>query len=1294
MAVLLTLLWVRTLTPALLAAAALVALAGAGLLWMQRRARSVVDIRQGDAARRAVVVTSAAALAVVMLAVGFGVWTEARMHRVTADWSGYVAQRQLRLRHALERRMDEVFRRGRRVAAAAAAAASAAHDPITGLFDQLDELREDSHVDAVAVFDGSGELVAWAGEHRGVLPDSVREGASPVQYAERPLFGYLYFSQGVDNRGGRGRSGAGGGSATAIVLLETGPPLGPGNPGGVAEGFARATGAVVRFGPGADSSADWSYRQGTQVVLHANLQPPGQSATMSQVAAEGRRLALGCLTLAFLLLAVGWVKLGGGPSRRVATPLLAAVLFLALAPLGAVLPVQPLFSPALFLLPVPGDITLGPLLAVFAPVAALVASWRAPTLGRQGFALAVLLGALAATGALAGLLSLMLDAAGPSLLEGSGYYWWGLQIALLLMGASVVGVAMPRSLEASGARTAAGPGRQALEARGGSREAGGSVRLSRRLVAGGLFLCAALATALVARWQAEATPPAESAARIWSSAALWTVPFAMIAAGLGRQRAVAGRLLRTLCAGCLAASFLLPHLWVTNLAAQVTAADRSLATLGSRSDPYVAYLLSRFKGDVLRHDEQGEAGIDLLFRSWVESGLAQEGYPVQLMLWDTLGNPTQELHLSGAQSAVPLSPSARRFLWNMVTEADTRGRPVIDLDPERLGANQVMAVPLEAGGGVSVVVPPRRTLDVTPALLGFLGARPVTEGRLTLIPGGEAPPASGGVIDWVRTDQGWRSEAMIRLPEGPYHAHLELRVPSILVRVARGTLIAAVDLTLLAVLWLLARAAEGAVRRPAGGWFAWARSFRARVTMALFAFFLLPTLLFGLFAYRALSGETVRAAQLLGEHAVEQAAQSFPASKNDLVAVSAQVGEELLYYLRGELIQASSPEAVQLGIYGAWMPPAVFLSLNSGEAITAYQLRQIAQTPYVVSFRALRPAGTLASPVSLAVSDVATRQRELAHLMLFAALAGGALSLALSFYVARALARPIARIREAAAAVGAGRLDARLPETRGDEFGELFTSFNRMVRQLRRARSREVRTARVLAWGEMARQVAHEIKNPLTPIRLSVQHLKRAFDDRRVDFAEILATNVDHVLAEIDRLADIARAFSRYGLPAESAGPMETIDVAAVVDETLTLYRAGDSGVRYQQEVPADLPPARARVAELKEVLVNLLENARAAVASNGAVWVSARARADAVEVEVRDDGAGIAPELLPLIFEPHFSTRTSGTGLGLAIVRRLVEGWGGDVRVESRPGKGTSVRIRVPLESGGRVGAGDGDPV
>jgi len=508
------------------------------------------------------------------------------------------------------------------------------------------------------------------------------------------------------------------------------------------------------------------------------------------------------------------------------------------------------------------------------------------------------------------------------------------------------------------------------------------------------------------------------------------------------------------------------------------------------------------------------------------------------------------------------------------------------------------------------------------------------------------------------------------------HAHLLIRTPPPPILATRTLLLAALHLGILALLWVAGRAfaglsSHGVAERG------WIHTFRGRLTLALFGFFLLPTLVFSATAYQALSREVVRTAEALASRSLEQAVDEGP--EVPVATLGEHVRADLLLYRRGVLAEAASPEVIDLGLYPTWLPRNMFLAFRSGETLDTVEQRRLGGQPYLLAYHQRGPNAVLAAPVPLVSGDTARRQRDLADVVLLAALLGAALSFALSLLVGRALSAPIDRLSLAAAAVGAGDLEVRLPEERPDEFGGLYRSFNRMVQRLRRARSAEVRTARVLAWGEMARQVAHEIKNPLTPIKLSVQHLRRAYRDGRPDYGDILDRNVEGVLREIDQLSEIARAFARFGTPAEAAGPLEPVDLAPVLADTLALYRGGEDGIRYRLELPADTPSVQARTGELKEVLINLLENSRAALDGSGEIAIRAtRMEPDWMHLEVSDTGTGIPPDALPHIFEPQFSTRTSGTGLGLAIVRRLVEGWGGEIHAESEPGVGTMMRLRL----------------
>jgi signal transduction histidine kinase len=1206
--------WSRGVEAGLLVPAAVLVVAGAVAGWRVR------------GSHRGAAVLLAGALAA-------GLVTEARLARLTRDWAGIVAERETRLVAELDLQMRALEARGRRAAAQAAAAVDqGGWADVNGLFDTLISLRRRTGMAALAVLDARGELEAWSGEHRGLLPDEARLAAAPVVFVEGPLFSYLYFAAPVVATGGH---------AVAAALVETGLPVPAELRRGFADGFAGRHATRPAFGP--PSAEPWSWRMAGDgaPVLQAFMAPPSQASVRAEVAGGGRRLAALLTAAALLLLGAGWVARRRHHRWPGAVPLLLAAAVLPLLPLGLLLDLDRLFSPALFLLPGWGDITLGTLLAGLLPVGALAATFRPrPHSARVAHA-RIAAGALAVAAGYPVVLHVLLGAASPALMENAAFLWGVFHLAALLVLAVPTALLMPRRAPATGRRY-------------------------RLLVIAGLGASATLALIVAARARGLAPP------EFWT-ASLWALPFVAVAVGTAPYSGRGGRLVRWLLAGWLAATVALPHIWLTQVHGRLLGVERELGTLGMRADPFLDFLLRQFGDELVDRHAAGETGLPLLYRAWVSSGLAREGYPVRVTLWSADGEPELELPLSGVGEVPRVYPAS------LAEQARTRGTAVAEVAPGLPGASQVLVVPLPDGRVVSVLAPPRRTLEPAPILAPFLGGDPRHAPSLTLIPVQPGRRLPEGVIQWGETAAGWQSEALVRYPEGEYHAHVEVRAPPRVVRMARGILLLTMALLALTGIWLLGRAAGAEPPGPPGGWGGWMRSFRARVTLALFAFFLLPTVVFGWVAYGALAGEVARAARIVSERAVAQAAAAFPDVANDLTVVAAITGEEVLYYQGGELLGASSPEAMELGLYNGWMPPDIYLAFRTGEELGQVETRRLGAASYLVAYRRLPPAGILAVPVSLVAGEATVRQRELADLVLFGILVGAFLSLALSVAVGRELAGPIGRLRRAAEAVGAGRLRVRLPEERADEFGQLYASFNRMVRRLRRARIRERRSARVLAWGEMARQVAHEIKNPLTPIKLSVQHLRRARADRRPDFDEILHNNVEQILTEIDRLTEIAQAFSRFGAPPESAGPLEAVATGRVVAEAVALYRAGDEAVRYSLRVEAGLPPATARTGELKEVILNLLENARAAVSAGGAIDVAVASSKGEILIEVRDDGEGIPAEQLPSIFEPHFSTRSAGTGLGLAIVRRFVESWGGTVGADSEPGAGTMVWVRIP---------------
>jgi signal transduction histidine kinase len=1189
--------------------------------------------------RRARVPTSLlVALGMLLLGSGSATLLTWQFEHLEQNWDEVVADRQARLGSELDARMTDIVQRGRSAADQAAAMAAARTDT-HGMFRFLGMQREQYDVDALALYTEQGGLLAWAGEHRGALPDTIWMRDATAYFEERPLFSYLYFPVRVSGRGEY---------AIAAVLIETGVITD--DSGNLGDVVAARTQTRASFRRGAADDAVWTLVAGRDTVVHARLEPLTQSAWRQMLELTARRTVLLTVLGAFIALCMAWLRCTGAsrPAWASTLPLVALLPVVIVAPLREALDAERMFSPLLFALPL-RDMSLGRLLVVLLPLAALLAGARRRPRGTRQIPLRIAVGVAAVAAAYPLVLYLLLNASTPALRQGGGVYWYGFQLAAVLLLSMITLLALPRA----------------------ARERVGRSWLHDAPRAG-LIATALLLSLAMGVFASLRNSPVE-AVRLYT-AAFWALPFGLAAVALAPLMGRAGALSRLMLSGWLAATAVLPHLWTAHVDARLAAAEEDLSKLGSRADPFLHYLLEEFALQAEARYAGGESGVQLLYRSWVASGLAQQPYPARLALWvsaDPEFVPTVQLGSAPMPRMVELGD-----LDDLLQAAGAETRPRIMEFTDLPDLSRLLTVPLQPGLMITVMVPPRRTLDRTSAIAPFLGVIAPASTRLNLVEAsGPAPPED--VVTWEPGEGGWRSEAFVKYPDGWYHAHLAVQLPPGGVRLARGMLLLALDLAVLGLLWALGVVARGGAAVARGDWRRWLDSFRARITLALFAFFLVPTAVFGWAAYTALAGEVAGVARTVAQHAVAQAVREMEEGRADLRELAAHAGTDVLRYIQGELIDVSSREALDLGVYGAWMPPGVYNRLQAGEDLAAVETQTLGNQSYVTAFRTVRPSGTLGVPMSLSSGQTAERQRQVAHLVLFAAVIGALLSLALSLAVGRALAGPIGQLRRASAAVGAGRLRVRLPERVGGEFGQLFTSFNRMTRRLRRARARQLRTARVLAWGEMARQVAHEIKNPLTPIKLSVQHMRRAHMDRHPQFDEILESNVSQILVEIDRLSEIARAFSRYGAPSLASGPLTHVDAPAVIRESLTLYRSGDRAIRYIDDVPADLPRVLARADELKEVILNLVENARAALNGAGDIIISGYAVGDdRVEIEVADNGPGIPAEFLSRIFEPHFSTRSSGTGLGLAIVRRIVESWGGTVTAES--GAGTIIRVRL----------------
>lgn len=291
------------------------------------------------------------------------------------------------------------------------------------------------------------------------------------------------------------------------------------------------------------------------------------------------------------------------------------------------------------------------------------------------------------------------------------------------------------------------------------------------------------------------------------------------------------------------------------------------------------------------------------------------------------------------------------------------------------------------------------------------------------------------------------------------------------------------------------------------------------------------------------------------------------------------------------------------------------------------------------------------------------------------------LTVVLTAYIAHRTTRPIRELEQHFDRVGHGDLDAHIDVRSGDELGQLARSFNRMTAELKANRAQLVQAEKEAAWRGMARQVAHEIKNPLTPISLTLGLLKRSRDENSPEFDSILKRTIDVIQRQVEIMRKVVGDFTALaGVPRA----LSRVNVHTVLVDSLELHRA----VAEDQEVDLRIPELRGSLAplaqadhsELQRALVNLVSNALDAMPAGGVLRSQVTVTEGEVQVELADTGSGISAEAADHLFEPHFTTRSAGTGLGLAIARRVVEDAGGSISLENAmEGPGAVARVSLP---------------
>ena len=283
-------------------------------------------------------------------------------------------------------------------------------------------------------------------------------------------------------------------------------------------------------------------------------------------------------------------------------------------------------------------------------------------------------------------------------------------------------------------------------------------------------------------------------------------------------------------------------------------------------------------------------------------------------------------------------------------------------------------------------------------------------------------------------------------------------------------------------------------------------------------------------------------------------------------------------------------------------------------------------------------------------------------------IAASILALLLSNYITQSLQR----IGDKMKGVDLGKTNTPLEWETNDEIGSLVTEYNRMLKEAEKSAIATARSERESAWREMAKQVAHEIKNPLTPMKLRIQYLQRAMDDKDPDWEDKFKNTAVSLINQIDTLTNIANEFSNFAQMPKAKE--QNIELSAVIEDAIQIFSL-ESDVEMTFTTQTEHTNITADKDQILRVFNNLLKNAIQAIPVDrkGEISIYLKEYNGMVKVEIQDNGSGVPEEIQENIFIPNFTTKSKGMGLGLAMVKNIIENHGGEIWFKTKKDEGTT---------------------
>lgn len=397
---------------------------------------------------------------------------------------------------------------------------------------------------------------------------------------------------------------------------------------------------------------------------------------------------------------------------------------------------------------------------------------------------------------------------------------------------------------------------------------------------------------------------------------------------------------------------------------------------------------------------------------------------------------------------------------------------------------------------------------------------------------------------------------------------------------------------------------------------------------------------------------------------------------DELYRLSQNLGIDFNAYKNYELLYSTQNKLYQIGFFQNTLPAKVFNDLIIEHKNYTFDFEYISDYSYLVGYKKINLASEnliLSIPTIYQHEKI---QKELGQIDTFIF---GAYSLTLlliflfgNLFFER-LTKPISELTEATKKVSSGDLSIKLEPKETGEVGDLIEAFNKMISDLEESRKNLARIEREQAWKEMAKQVAHEIKNPLTPMKLSLQHLQFLYKENRKEFARIFGKVSTTLIEQIEALTKITNEFSHFARMPERK--IIKCNLEIILKEVIDLFSA-ETKIELEA-IQNETFLVNADKEELKRAFINIIKNS--VQANSTEIKVKLYKDANYCFINIEDNGSGISEEIISKIFDPNFSTKTEGTGLGLPIVKRILNDINGTIEIKSEVGKGTIVMIAIP---------------